>query len=85
MFLTLCSAYRGSKIEWDNDECAASLINPEKPAKITTAAKAKDTSLMNRFQLLDVDESEDVSDSDDDHDTSGITLQSTFSPSTINV
>jgi len=38
---------------------------------------------MNRFQLLNMDESENDSDSDDD--TSGVTLQSTFAPSTIAV
>jgi len=81
VLLTLCSAYRGSKVDWDEDECAASLVKPEQPPKVTVGSKTKNTHPVNRFQLLDMDESEDTSDGDDD--TSGITLQSTFAPSTI--
>ena len=37
---------------------------------------------MNRFQLLDIDGNEDDSD-DDEHDTSGITLATVMSSSTL--
>jgi len=83
MLLTICSAYRGSKVAWDGDECSASLAKPEQPPKVTLAPKKKEAPLMNRFQLLNMDESENDLDSDDD--TSGVTLQSTFAPSTIAV
>ena len=78
----ICSAYRGSKIEWGEDECAKSLLIPSNSTKVAAATKSQDTPLMNRFQLLNTDDSEHTS---EDDDTSGVILQSTFTSSTIAV
>lgn len=81
VLLTLCSTYKGSKIEWDNDECAAPIDRPLHPRKESIPTKKKDAPLMNRFQLLNMDGSEDRS--DDENDTSGITITTTMTSSTI--
>lgn len=80
--LTIRSTYKGSKIEWDNDECAAALDKPIPARKENLPTKKKDAPLMNRFQLLNMDGTEDGSE-DDDHDTSGITLPTAMTSSTI--
>jgi hypothetical protein len=65
--------YKGYKIEWDNDECAAPLEAPAQPRKHSIPAKKENGLIMNRFQLLHIDGDGIVSD-DDDNDTSGINL-----------
>ena len=79
--LTACSTYKGSKIDWDNDECAAPIDKPQQCRKENLAPKKKDAPIMNRFQLLNMDGTEDGSE-DDDLDTSGITFQTAITPST---
>jgi len=66
------------KIDWDDDECAAPLVKPQQYRKEDGPKKKDDSPLMNRFHLLNMDESEE-----EDHDTSGITFPSTAFPSTI--
>jgi hypothetical protein len=82
--LTICSTYKGSKIEWDNDECAAPLERPVLARKENPPSKKKDTPLMNRFQLLNMDGTDDGSE-EDGHDTSGITLPTAMTSSTLGV
>ncbi|KAE9374740.1 hypothetical protein N431DRAFT_543975 [Stipitochalara longipes BDJ] len=88
MFARTCmmsrATYKGAKIEWDNDECAAPLEKPTLARKENLAAKKKDAPLMNRFQLLNMDGTEDDSD-DDEHDTSGISLPTAMTSSTLGV
>ncbi|KAF8865820.1 hypothetical protein BDZ45DRAFT_796076 [Acephala macrosclerotiorum] len=83
MFARTCmmsrSIYKGSKIEWDNDECAAPLERPLQTRRENLPAKKKkkDTAPVNRFQLLNMDDDENESLEDEDEiDTSGITLSS---------
>ena len=80
--LTIRSTYKGSKIEWDNDDCAAALEKPIPARKENLPTKKKDPPLMNRFQLLNMDGTEDGSE-DDEHDPSGITLATAMTSSTI--
>jgi len=80
--LTIRSTYKGSKIEWDNDECAAALEKPIPARKENLPTKKKDPPLMNRFQLLNMDGTEDGSE-DDEHDPSGIMLATAMTSSTI--
>ncbi len=82
--LTLCSTYKGSKIEWDNDECVAPLEKPLQTRKENVPPKKKDAPLMNRFQLLNLDGPDDDSEADD-HDVSGITLPTAMTASTLSV
>ncbi|KAI1264030.1 hypothetical protein F5Y18DRAFT_392329 [Xylariaceae sp. FL1019] len=68
------SKYKGSKIEWDKDECAQPLEVPEKqamhPVKPAAATLPAPTKLRNRFDLLRVDD--DDNGSDDRFDTSSM-------------
>ncbi len=82
--LTLRRTYKGSKIEWDNDECAATLERPVLARMENLPTKKKDAPLMNRFQLLNIDGTEDDSE-DDEHGTSGITLPTAMTSSTLGV
>ena len=76
--------YKGSKIEWDIDECAAVLDRPLQYRKENQPAKKKQEALlMNRFHLLNMDDTEDGSLEDDNHDTSGITLPTGLSTSSV--
>ena len=68
------STYKGSKVEWDHDECAGPLEQPLQPRKENLPPKKKQEPLMNRFQLLNMDGSEGSVSDDEDIDTSGITL-----------
>ncbi len=71
--LTGYSTYKGSKIGWDNDECAAPLERPMPVIKDIKPPKAKkEAPVMNRFQLLNMDDTEDGS--VDDDETSGIPI-----------
>lgn len=66
--LTIFRAYKGSKIDWDSDECAAPLEQPQNASrKDEPLPIAKSTTMMNRFQLLNMDVSDDNS-LDDEHD-----------------
>ena len=69
------------KIEWDDDECAATLQKPQTARRDNLQPKNKDASLMNRFQLLDMDATEDS----EDDESSGITFQSTMRPAALGV
>jgi hypothetical protein len=42
--------------------------------------KSKNTPLLNRFQLLNMDGTENGSEEEDDHDTSGLSLPTAISP-----
>jgi hypothetical protein len=79
--LTIRSTYKGSKIEWDNDDCAAALEKPIPARKENLPTKKKDPPLMNRFQLLNMDGTDGSE--DDEHDPSGITLATAMTSSTI--
>lgn len=88
MFARTCmmsrATYKGSKIEWDSDECAAPLERPLQTRKENISPKKKDAPLMNRFQLLNLDGTDDDSEVDD-HDASGITLPTAMTASTFGV
>jgi len=73
--LTHSRTYKGSKIEWDNDECAAALETPLQTRSLTLPNKKQPQArAVNRFQLLNMDGSDDGSDEEEDHDTSGHSL-----------
>lgn len=79
------STYKGFKIEWDGDECASTLERPVKTRNENVPPKKKkDAPLMNRFQLLNMDGSEDGTE-EDDNDTSVVTLPTLITPSTASV
>ena len=62
------AAYKGMRIEWYPDECALPL--PKTPYFPKKAAKATDVkhtpTMLNRFQLLNIDGANDESDTEDD-------------------
>ncbi|KAL8338477.1 hypothetical protein RB601_006359 [Gaeumannomyces tritici] len=53
--------FKGSKIDWDVDECAQPLdrARPPKPRKETPPAKKPASAITNRFHLLNMDDDED--------------------------
>ncbi|RDW89639.1 hypothetical protein BP6252_01671 [Coleophoma cylindrospora] len=66
MFARTCmmsrAVYKGLRIEWDNDDCAAPLARPEHASrKPSPPARKKATPPNNRFELLELDGSEDGS------------------------
>ena len=69
--LLICiSTYKGSKIEWSNDECAGPLVKPRQFGQENIAPKKKNNApMINRFQLLTMDGTEGGSD-EEDHNTS---------------
>lgn len=75
-FLTSNRTYKGSKIEWDEDECAAPLPKPQFRQENAAPKKKDDAPIANRFHLLNMDDSESGSLDDDEFDNSGITLSS---------
>lgn len=88
--LTKDRTYKGFKIEWDIDECAAPLERPTQHRKENVPPKKKDAPPMNRFHLLNLDDDEHDEESsalgdDDEHDSSGITLPSILKASPIRV
>ncbi|EPE30191.1 hypothetical protein GLAREA_12914 [Glarea lozoyensis ATCC 20868] len=79
MFARTClmsrAIYKGSKIEWDEDECAAPLERPQQfQRENTVPKKKKEAPRMNRFQLLHTDDDEDPVDEEGEHDTHGISI-----------
>ena len=56
--LTRDSKYKGTKIEWDVDECAQPFVVPAPKAR-REAPPPKKASIANRFQLLNMDDEED--------------------------
>jgi hypothetical protein len=60
----VCRKYKGSKIEWDVDECAQPY--PSVPAlkarKSPPAPKKAATTMANRFQLLNMDDGDEEDD-----------------------
>ncbi|TVY64262.1 Negative regulator of differentiation [Lachnellula suecica] len=81
MFARTCmmsrATYKGSKIEWDYDECAAPLQVPPKYQKENIQPKKKDAPL-NRFHLLNMDD-----DDDDELDSSGLSLPTFLSGTSV--
>ncbi len=79
--------YKGTKIEWDNDECAAALDTPLQTRSVNVPPKKKQNApLMNRFQLLDMDRTEDGSEGvDEDNDTSRLSDPTTFTANTTEI
>jgi hypothetical protein len=61
------------------------LEKPQVSRRENVALKKKDAPLMNRFQLLNMDGTEDGSVEDEDQDNSGLTFQTTLSPSTLGI
>ncbi|CZS90818.1 related to RNA binding protein Nrd1 [Rhynchosporium agropyri] len=82
MFARTCmmsrATYKGSKINWDIDECAAPLERPQQCRENIPAKERKEkVPLTNRFEILNMDENEEEgSTEDDDLDNSGISLPS---------
>jgi hypothetical protein len=81
MFARTCmmsrALYKGSKIDWNADECNQPYSQlPKSPAKRLTVVKKVSNSATNRFQLLNLDdeeeegEDEEVDYSDEDEITS---------------
>ena len=75
------STYKAIKIDWDEDECAAPLEKPQRAAEML-ATKKKETPMVNRFELLNVDDTEDGSD-DEEQNTSGLSFPSTMTESVV--
>lgn len=73
------STYKGCKIDWDEDECAAPLQRPLQSRTENISPKENNPHLKNRFQLLNLDTEDDTQ---DDHDANEITFEgaSTGSP-----
>ena len=64
--------YKGMKIEWSPDECAQPLPKTQHVSKKENLPLfAKDASINNRFQMLNMDGTEDGSQDDDDEDLTG--------------
>jgi hypothetical protein len=77
--LTISRTYKGSKIEWDDDECAAPLERPQQSQRENIVPKKKkEAPIMNRFQLLNMDDDEDSVDEEGEHDTHGISIPLTM-------
>ncbi|KAI9049276.1 hypothetical protein LZ554_007123 [Drepanopeziza brunnea f. sp. 'monogermtubi'] len=80
MFSRTCmmsrAIYKGSKIEWGPDECAAPLERPVQFRKQREPSQKKENKPMNRFQLLDLDSDEDASSVQEDKLDTGIHLPS---------
>ena len=81
----LVSVYKGCKIEWDTDECTAALEKPQQHRRENIPPKKKNAPVMNRFQLLDLDGTEDGSQNDDQQETNGITFTAGFPHSTASI
>ncbi|KAH8683343.1 hypothetical protein BGZ60DRAFT_480633 [Tricladium varicosporioides] len=85
MFARTCmmsrATYKGSKIEWDSDECATPLERPKPQQENVAPKKKRDAPVMNRFQLLNM-EDEDGSLEDDEHDTSGLSFPTIITATT---
>ncbi|KAM3081054.1 hypothetical protein ACMFMG_005010 [Clarireedia jacksonii] len=59
------STYKGAKIDWDRDECAAPLEKrQEARSEFPITKKKKDLPVVNRFQLLNMDGEENDSDTE---------------------
>lgn len=74
MFARTCmmsrAAYKGSRIEWYPDECAQELLKVHHTNRQPAAASPKKASSMtNRFQMLNMDGTEDGSDGHEDGET----------------
>lgn len=79
IILTINSTYKGSKIEWDSDECAAPLERPQQYRQETAAPRKKDAPVMNRFQLLNMDDDGE----DGEHDTSVLSFPTTITATSV--
>lgn len=55
-----CSKYKGTKIEWDVDECAQPYaVAPPKPRKEAVPARKVSAPVSNRFQLLNLEDNDE--------------------------
>jgi len=85
MFARTCmmsrTTYKGSRIDWDVDECATAFEETQPAPRHEVPAKKKLAPVTNRFELLNMDRTEDGS-SDDEDASSGITLHTTLSTTT---
>lgn len=87
MFARTCmmsrATYKGSKIEWDEDECAGPLLKPIQFNKENIPPKKKnDAPMLNRFHLLNMDGAESGSlHEEEEKSISGLTFQSAMPPS----
>ena len=59
--LTRDSKYKGTKIEWDVDECAQPFVVPPPKAR-REAPQPKKAPIANRFQLLNLDDEDEDED-----------------------
>lgn len=77
--------YKGSKIEWSPDECSLPLPKQPLPPKKENAPQPvlKANTGSNRFQMLNMDETEDSSDSNSE-DADKEALQNALSSMKIN-
>ena len=77
--LTFGSVYKGSKIEWDVDECSSPIEKPLQPRRENLPPKKKDAPPMNRFHLLNLDGTDDDSQGETDElDISGVPIPAHF-------
>ena len=76
------STYKGSKIEFFPDECAQPLPETHCPVRKETskASTKKVDAMVNRFQMLNVDGTEDGSEDDTSTEHDGAALPSFSSP-----
>lgn len=75
MFARTCmmsrSSYKGYKIEWDSDECAAALDSPTQSRESSVPIKKKENvHPVNRFHLLNMDDGEGSD--EDEFDVNGL-------------
>lgn len=76
------ATYKGMRIEWYSDECAQPLPKIQAPKKENVQQPPKNPQpMVNRFQMLNMDGTEDGSEEDEDDDPAGL---GGFSALTIN-
>lgn len=72
------TTYKGSRIDWDADECAAPLPRSQPVSRQENApAKKKAAPMVNRFELLGMDGTDDGS-IEDDNEPGGVSYQTAF-------
>jgi len=72
------TTYKGSRIDWDADECAAPIPRSQPASRQEIApAKKKAPPMVNRFELLGMDGTDEGS-VDDDNEAGGVSYQTAF-------
>jgi hypothetical protein len=72
------TTYKGSRIDWDADECAAPIPRSQPASRPEIApAKKKAPPMVNRFELLGMDGTDEGS-VDDDNEAGGVSYQTAF-------